>query len=284
MKRFLLIGSVLCAGCTGPADAVDQSGATDGPVVEATVRPALPSDEICGDGRDNDHDGLVDCEDAACVVTCEETCDNGVDDDGDGLTDQFDAMCWTPSTTAAQITSQVGGGGTLTLAAEYEGEFIWGSPYVYWESVFTMDVALDSAWGTAQVTTAAASVPVTCNWGATGIQFGRVRRWERSSFRQTTSDIISPVTRASSWVDSGCPVSAAMVLPSYLSSSGRGHFGALRSGGLIGRRWYVAALPYFDMDFDSRSYQSWRGKWDWYWHQYTVSGALGAGDPVALAP
>lgn len=51
----------------------------------------------CGDGVDNDADGLVDCEDAdgcgeqtACVV---EVCDNGADDDADGDADCGDPDC-----------------------------------------------------------------------------------------------------------------------------------------------------------------------------------------------
>ncbi len=50
----------------------------------------------CSDGRDEDADGLTDCDDPdcsgdqACVV---EVCDNGIDDDSDGQTDCDDSDC-----------------------------------------------------------------------------------------------------------------------------------------------------------------------------------------------
>ena len=50
-----------------------------------------PYGEVCGDGVDNDGDGLTDCADIECV--CTEECDNGADDDGDGDIDCEDADC-----------------------------------------------------------------------------------------------------------------------------------------------------------------------------------------------
>lgn len=50
----------------------------------------------CGDGVDNDGDGLIDCEDGDCATTpeCPEVdCEDGVDNDGDGLTDCEDDDC-----------------------------------------------------------------------------------------------------------------------------------------------------------------------------------------------
>ncbi|MFH2009388.1 MAG: hypothetical protein ABI333_22545 [bacterium] len=57
--------------------------------------------EICGDGLDNDNDGLVDCADSDCHMdpTCGElACDDSQDNDGDGLTDCWDPDC-TPTAT-----------------------------------------------------------------------------------------------------------------------------------------------------------------------------------------
>lgn len=42
--------------------------------------------EICGDGRDNDGDGLVDCLDADCASSCE-TGESDVDVDADADSD-----------------------------------------------------------------------------------------------------------------------------------------------------------------------------------------------------
>ena len=55
---------------------------------------SLMSDEICGNGIDDDNNGLIDCDDPACAdydgCGPTEICDNGIDDDGDGLIDQAD--------------------------------------------------------------------------------------------------------------------------------------------------------------------------------------------------
>lgn len=54
--------------------------------------------DLCLNGRDDDFDGLVDCEEAACDGLCPETtrqaCMDGRDNDGDGVRDGADARCW----------------------------------------------------------------------------------------------------------------------------------------------------------------------------------------------
>jgi len=55
--------------------------------------------EDCDDGRDNDGNGLLDCEDAACLdaAPCIEgpgECNDGRDNDRDGLRDCYDDDCW----------------------------------------------------------------------------------------------------------------------------------------------------------------------------------------------
>ncbi|MCO4743510.1 MAG: hypothetical protein KC912_01895 [Proteobacteria bacterium] len=50
--------------------------------------------ELCGDGEDNDGDGLIDAADSDCASTPQpENCANGADDDGDGIVDCEDADC-----------------------------------------------------------------------------------------------------------------------------------------------------------------------------------------------
>ncbi len=50
---------------------------------------------VCDDGLDDDADGLVDCEDSDCdfAPACVEDCSNGIDDDDDGLIDCQDSGC-----------------------------------------------------------------------------------------------------------------------------------------------------------------------------------------------
>lgn len=51
--------------------------------------------EVCGDGVDNDVNGLADCADAACdqVPECIEVCDDKLDNDADGKIDCADTSC-----------------------------------------------------------------------------------------------------------------------------------------------------------------------------------------------
>ena len=73
-------------------DGVDNDG--DG-LVDCLDAECPPCQEDCTDGVDNDSDGLVDCEDAECIASCVESeCINKVDDDLDGYIDCDDADCW----------------------------------------------------------------------------------------------------------------------------------------------------------------------------------------------
>lgn len=49
--------------------------------------------ELCGNGADDDENGLTDCADAACADICPELCDNEIDDNADGFTDCEDVAC-----------------------------------------------------------------------------------------------------------------------------------------------------------------------------------------------
>lgn len=55
------------------------------------------SEELCMDGKDNDEDGLIDCQDDGCGSFCSEdnmtTCNDGIDNDSDGLIDCEDDDC-----------------------------------------------------------------------------------------------------------------------------------------------------------------------------------------------
>jgi hypothetical protein len=57
-----------------------------------TVTCVAP-EQSCGDGWDNDCDGLVDADDPDCAGKVAEQCANGIDDDGDGAVDCADPDC-----------------------------------------------------------------------------------------------------------------------------------------------------------------------------------------------
>lgn len=86
----------------GPPDvSPPDAGPDDVMIVEDTGPDTRPRREInCTDGRDNDFDGLFDCEDPDCdgrpgciPEVLSEDCNNGMDDDGDGRVDCDDDDC-----------------------------------------------------------------------------------------------------------------------------------------------------------------------------------------------
>ncbi len=89
-----------CQRCDTAADCNDENNCTadtctGGACAHADIPGCGP--EQCTDGIDNDHDGLVDCEDPDCAndPACRphEICGNCIDDDGNGLTDYEDPAC-----------------------------------------------------------------------------------------------------------------------------------------------------------------------------------------------
>ena len=54
----------------------------------------IPANEICGNGIDDDGDGLIDCDAPECFGQyCPEVCDDGWDNDGDSFVDCADTDC-----------------------------------------------------------------------------------------------------------------------------------------------------------------------------------------------
>ncbi|MCU7937593.1 MAG: discoidin domain-containing protein [Candidatus Thiodiazotropha sp. (ex Dulcina madagascariensis)] len=78
----------------------DSNGVSDcaDPVCASTLE-CQPPVEICGDGIDNNANGLIDCDDplcsatVACVPPAVEICGDGIDNDANALTDCADAAC-----------------------------------------------------------------------------------------------------------------------------------------------------------------------------------------------
>ncbi len=87
-------GSADCAilnGGAGNPGFCPPSG--DPNVMELTI--VIGGAEECTNGLDDNANGLIDCQDAACRndPACPENCTNGVDDNGDGQTDCADVRC-----------------------------------------------------------------------------------------------------------------------------------------------------------------------------------------------
>jgi len=88
----------------GLADAPNdgpRDSRSDGPAGERGPDSMVcGSTEICGNGKDDDCNGLPDCADPACqsdpscIDKKKEVCNNGTDDDGNGLTDCKDPACF----------------------------------------------------------------------------------------------------------------------------------------------------------------------------------------------
>ena len=88
---------------------------------EPGVNPG--EEEVCGDGADNDCNGLADCEDALCLEACtEQDCFDGEDDDHDGDVDCFDLDCLSEKACYLSVTSQVlSGSAEVRIGTYLEG-------------------------------------------------------------------------------------------------------------------------------------------------------------------
>jgi hypothetical protein len=97
-------------GGDSPSD-VKRDGPSDSPRDGTDARRDVPAErgaearvcgsrEICGNGEDDDCNGLADCfdrvcqSDPSCIDRKKEVCDNGADDDGNGLVDCKDPACF----------------------------------------------------------------------------------------------------------------------------------------------------------------------------------------------
>ena len=239
----------------------EGAGPLDGAAPWTGARPggpvALPAED-CRNGQDDDGDGLLDCEDGDCIdaLVCQELCENGLDDNLDGLIDGEDPVCWTlpPSAASAPtVHARVAGGGAWKRhETGFQKSGFFSGCLTWFTSISSSaDVVLDSAYGTAWVTTSLASSPTTCTWQATDIRFSSARqeKWVQPFSMSTRTKVrdlrLGALSRGGSWVDSGCPVAASAFLPTGLRRSGDGHVGATSSGSWVGRRWYVAMEELF---------------------------------------
>jgi hypothetical protein len=89
MEKFFFV--VLFLGTAVLLTACSETGGCGTCVPDGSKRS-----EICFDGIDNDHDGIIDCADPDCARSADcrtEICSNGIDDDQDGFIDCNDSEC-----------------------------------------------------------------------------------------------------------------------------------------------------------------------------------------------
>ena len=202
--------------CARPPGAVDDPGDCDD--ADATVHPGAA--EVCGDGEDNDCDGLQDCEDGECSTdaSCTEDCDNTTDDDGDGDIDcddddcLGDPACFVPGDVRSHIT----GGHNTVVRHE---PFYWGT--LGSSGTVTFSGSATSVTGVAQVlnssksfSTATSADWVSCSFGYDTALMRGERPWVDSSWGASS---VSSVLRSGFWVDAGCPVTSSDFLPPTLT-------------------------------------------------------------------
>jgi hypothetical protein len=155
-----------------------------------------------------------------------------------------------------------------------------------WDRRRSWKGSIDSAFGTAQVTTAASGTH-QCTWWATGIEFGYlfssvgVRRSSASTISTYTKGPVA-ISRMGSGVDSACPVSVGEVLPRNLENSAWGHFGVVESSVVWGRRWYVFHLPLFPDTARSGRWTSSRGFLRREFDFSSANGVVVAGEAVLM--
>ncbi|HEX5035729.1 MAG TPA: MopE-related protein [bacterium] len=103
LNGILVDGSADGTQKIGPSGTTTPSGGDDIHPSASTPAPTptpAPAAEVCGDGIDNDANGVTDCSDIACSADAgcapapaAEVCNDGLDNDGNGVTDCTDLAC-----------------------------------------------------------------------------------------------------------------------------------------------------------------------------------------------
>ena len=223
-----------CDGAITNEDCDDTDTSLGSNLVDTDCDGTIDVFEICGDGIDNDYNGLMDCEDAQCFSdpTCFETCADGIDNDVDGLTDCDDDECWgTGSCTNAYTLIQQGtgfitvyGNGfninnpcTIGLsnycmrertlrATNFVGELrIPTGPDTFQQCFWTTNASA-SMYSSAQFTSQIMSNGTTTT--------GWVSNTHRN-FRQL------PLTRTNMTVDANCPFTTSSMISQFLGTTWR---------------------------------------------------------------
>ena len=216
--RAISILILLAVGCSGDKGATNCD--TDCPDADAAADTDADTDtdpdtdtdtpaEDCGDGIDNDGDGLLDCEDGDCATDplCLPEGDCADDMDNDGRTDCNDDDCWGNgcAVTVANLNSATHVGRNYHhYTRAYYGSPACAGTYDY----FNYFRAIVGATGTVQHMPASTPVWSTCTWGV-----GQTY-WSGS---QSGGTMGYGVTRVGFHIQSGCALDNSDFLPQYLN-------------------------------------------------------------------
>ena len=229
-----LYGDTPVVACDLPAGAVEDGGDCDDvdPAVnpgavevcntvdddcDGTVDEGVCVGEICGNGVDDDGDGLQDCEDAECIgdPSCVEDCDNGTDDDGDGVADCLDDDCWGLGACDFQARSAITDGDVMM------NRQVWQSYYGCYGGSSSYGSTQQHVYGT--VSGEVELIPTSRSWStvASGdvihCDFAYHANWDHTTFSSSGPIYHSSTGSRSAFVlDSGCPVTTSGFLPPRL--------------------------------------------------------------------
>lgn len=209
---------------------------------DSSVNALAP--ERCANGRDDDCDGLMDCEDDDCETdpSCvERVCDDDLDDDGDGRVDCTDDDCWGTAacidarTLRARVLSgraQRDQARAVWLASCYAKATSFGPP----ENELRMSRQLGhtglhatNVIGSLAIETSAGTA--TCAWGISAGGW-RVTREDAILTGQSMAAVeVLGILRSGFWIDDDCPISTSGFLPDRLEVE------SISAAGSLG--WYA---------------------------------------------
>jgi hypothetical protein len=196
--------------------------------------------EVCDDGFDNDQDGLLDCEDADCFDACIEVCDDGFDNDQDGLVDCDDDDCIADESCGATREVMVLGG---QMQMMYDYRMSTSNAAVVRRST-TYHADLSDVHGLVQVQSISGAMLSSCSWSFTQGSF--------SHFQNRYSSGVTPVVRQGLQIGVGCAFSDSAFLPSQLVIDNQRANTWPASGS-----WYDGPrVAYTSFERDSASYDS----------------------------
>ena len=239
---------------------------------DADVSPS--GTEVCLNGVDDDCNGLVDCEEAACSVACTEwVCDDGLDDDLDGDIDCDDEDCMgVGACTRVARVRVTSGRGQARQHRFRDGPFTCG-----WEASWSVSSqgSFTSVTGTVELTrgTGSTAMSSACAWSAQELSFD-----QQSSYAQEGS--CGATTLVASWdwpglqvsglqMSSSCGISGSAWLPAHL---------ALRSG-IVEARQERTTAPWPDSGpvwLRPTSAASWTSTGTSHWDGATYTSTYGA--------